>query len=311
MANIHLTSQPVWFTADGFSSVSPSRDSTLALRFETFDESEGFNFSDTSLKITIFRICEFDEDLGFTCDGEFVVFNGILGTGELFAQDGFTGTSPSGSSEEFFDLEITPDTGQLDFGETVGFLFEFTNPSETIGSDNEEEDPPLGYTAPSDVPGYSFIDVGYDPNEDPDPPFPWEFQIAIVPETGMGVLFVIPADGRTLRVYLSEEPRHVSPLGSTDALNRLLWAVSATAGPGASPVVVRAQNVVARPLDVPEVPGAWSVDLVLDTRVLLSTLYLTVGSAALASADGDTLAPSPNDRGTCPGCDRAPPRARV
>lgn len=126
------------------------------------------------------------------------------------------------------------------------------------------------------------------------------------------VLGATPLNSNTLRVFLSDEPRHRSRLSSDDALNRLNWTLEVVSGPGDLPSLETPENALAQPDLISGEPDAWSVDLRLDRRLLLSTVYRVIGSEALRSLAGDLLAPDPEDRATCPGImvprPRRPPR---
>lgn len=121
------------------------------------------------------------------------------------------------------------------------------------------------------------------------------------------VLLVTPVSSNHMRVYFSEEPRHASPLGPTDVQNRLNWVISVLSGSGTTPIVEDVENVQKNPL--PFATGAWSVDLVVDRKILAPTTYLVVASAAIVAANGtDLLGSPPNDRGSAPGIMAIPPR---
>lgn len=122
------------------------------------------------------------------------------------------------------------------------------------------------------------------------------------------VLLVTPLNSNTLRVFLSAEPRHQSRLSSNDVLNRRLWTVAVLAGPGELPNLETAENALPQPTAVVGAPGAWSVDLRFDTRVLLSTTYEVVASPDLVSLLAVPMAVAPWDRGHCLGI--AVPRPR-
>lgn len=115
------------------------------------------------------------------------------------------------------------------------------------------------------------------------------------------VLFVTPVGSNTLRVFLASEPRHYSTLSLDDALFRDNWSISVLSGPGLVPVVERVENAQARPNEFPTIPGAWSIDLRTNTRVLTNTTYLTVASPNLVSAFGAPMAAAPDDRDDHPG----------
>lgn len=123
------------------------------------------------------------------------------------------------------------------------------------------------------------------------------------------VLLVTPVESNLLRVYFTQEPRHLSPLGDTDALSRLNWSISIASGLAPAPVVERVENALARPLDVPGYAAAWSVDLRVDRVLQQRAWYLVVASSAIVSATGVTLSLSPYDRGTSPGI-MVPPERR-
>lgn len=123
------------------------------------------------------------------------------------------------------------------------------------------------------------------------------------------VIFVTALNSNTLRVFLTQEPKHISPLAPDDALNRLNWAISLTSGPGGAPVVEAVENPQAQPAVLVTNPEAWSIDLRVDRRVLLASVYLVVASSAITTANRLlTMAAPPLDRGSANGDMR--PRAR-
>jgi len=130
----------------------------------------------------------------------------------------------------------------------------------------------------------------------PLPPPPLAFQ----------VVFATPLNSNTIRVFLTKEPRHSSPLGPADALNRLNWDISLIAGPGKVPIVTKVENPLPQP-DLEDdalgpLPTAWSVDLRTNQRILLESTYLTVASPDIETQDGlETMAAPPDDRGEHPG----------
>lgn len=118
------------------------------------------------------------------------------------------------------------------------------------------------------------------------------------------VVLATPLNSNTVRVYLSEEPRHFSPLSDDDALNRLDWTISITAGGNdrvLAPVVGLVENAQARPTFSGAWPGAWSVDLRLDRRLVVSATYLVVAGPSLRSVAGNSMSASPLDRDDFPG----------
>ena len=136
------------------------------------------------------------------------------------------------------------------------------------------------------------------------------------------VVFATPIDSNTIRVFFSKEPRHISPLSSTDVLNRLNWVLSIVTGPGKLPEFEKVENAQARPdlvgsVDdagtIGAIPTGWSVDVRTARRILEKTTYLIVASSVIVSADGlDSMAASPNDRAEHPGVhvERDPVRRR-
>ncbi len=122
------------------------------------------------------------------------------------------------------------------------------------------------------------------------------------------VLLATPINSNTVRVFLSREPRHRSPLSGKDSLNRLNWTISIVSGPGTIPVVETVENTQPRPTAVSGEPQAWSVDLRTDRRVLAATTYLTVAGSAITSAAEAPMAAPPFDRDDHPGI--ALPRPR-
>jgi hypothetical protein len=115
------------------------------------------------------------------------------------------------------------------------------------------------------------------------------------------VLLATPLNSNTIRVYLSREPRHFSPLSEDDVLNRLNWTVSVQSGPGTNPVVESVENAIPQPDFDVDYPRAWSVDLRVDRRIRADTVYLTIASSVLESAAGQALLPFPDDRDDHPG----------
>lgn len=139
-------------------------------------------------------------------------------------------------------------------------------------------------------------------------PYVWSFTVL----PAFRILLVTPLNSNTLRVFFNVEPRHQSVLSATDSLNRRLWSVAVTAGPGETPAIAGAENALPQPTAIPGEADAWSVDLRTDLRVLLSTTYEVVASPALTSLAGDAIGAAPYDRGECPGIavarKRLPPR---
>lgn len=124
------------------------------------------------------------------------------------------------------------------------------------------------------------------------PPVPLQFQVVLV----------IPLNSNTVRVFFSEEPRHLSALSANDALNRLNWEIRIQAGPGTDPVVTSIENAQPQPSQFPMTfPGAWSVDVRTDRQIRFGTTYLTVAGSAIAAASDNALQPDPDDRDDHPG----------
>lgn len=125
------------------------------------------------------------------------------------------------------------------------------------------------------------------------------------------VLEVLAAEAEssgTVRVWLSREPRRVSPLSAGDATSRRTWVASLVSGPGEHPIVEAVLAVEAAPAYDPiGWPDAWSVLLALDRRILAGASVLVVADPALESADGvDALGADPADRATFSGIADAP-----
>lgn len=123
-----------------------------------------------------------------------------------------------------------------------------------------------------------------------------------IAEDVISVLGVEIINSNTARVYLSEEPRHFSPLSQRDAYLRDNWAISIVSGPGRAPAVEKAENALPQPTKFAGIPLAWSVDIRTDTRFLAQTTYLVVASPTIRTADNRTgMAIPPDDRGEAPG----------
>lgn len=124
------------------------------------------------------------------------------------------------------------------------------------------------------------------------------------------VIFASAINSNTVRIYLTKEPRHVGPLGTTDALNRFNWTLQLiTAGDSrvVEPEIEGMENVqfvgdflVASGINE---PFAFSVDMRTARRLATErSLFRVIASASIESADGqDTMAADPYDRGDFPG----------
>lgn len=119
----------------------------------------------------------------------------------------------------------------------------------------------------------------------------------------LDVLAAAPFDAAGIRVWLSREPRLVSPIGGAgDALDCRCWQVSKTTGAGFSPTVEEVIDGRADPDLDALYPDAWSVDVRVDRRLVSGSTYLIVASSDLESADGaDFVSPAPDDRASLPG----------
>lgn len=121
-----------------------------------------------------------------------------------------------------------------------------------------------------------------------------------VPSATLSVLQARAVDDRTLRVWLSTEPRHYSPSASDDALNRFNWSIGAQAGSVSAPVVEKPLRVFADAIS--GYAGAWAVDLAVDRALYAHGTYRVTAGASLRSADGTTvMALTPNNRSDGPG----------
>lgn len=116
-----------------------------------------------------------------------------------------------------------------------------------------------------------------------------------VPSTTLSVLLAAAVDDRTMRVWLSTEPRHFSGHAPDDALNRFNWSIGVQAGGVTAPVVETPVQVVASPLV--GAAGAWAVDLAVDRALMAHATYRVTAGARITSADGSTLmALAPSNR---------------
>lgn len=107
------------------------------------------------------------------------------------------------------------------------------------------------------------------------------------PSATFVVVFACAIDARTIRVFLSEEPRARSPIvGTIDALDRRTWSV---ANASSSPVVLRPKRVQPAPDFSPSYPDAWSVDLEVDRRLLFSQSYTVTAALTLENAAGTAV----------------------
>ena len=116
-----------------------------------------------------------------------------------------------------------------------------------------------------------------------------------VPTTTLQVLRAAALDDRTMRVWLSTEPRHVSGHAPDDALNRFNWSIGVQAGGVTAPVVEAPLQVIPAPLT--GAAGAWAVDLAVDRALMAHATYRVTAGARITSADSSTLmALSPANR---------------
>jgi len=113
------------------------------------------------------------------------------------------------------------------------------------------------------------------------------------------VVLASAVESNLLRVWFSFEPRHLSPMGTLDALNRLNWTLGVTAGSASVPVVEQVEDARARAL--PSFSLAWSVDLRVDRALEQRSTYQAVAASVVPSASGTALAVSPYDRASCAG----------
>lgn len=87
------------------------------------------------------------------------------------------------------------------------------------------------------------------------------------------ILLLTPINSNTFRLYFSTEPWHSSTLAARDSLLRTNYAFSIGSGDATAPVVEGVENPQPRPDDIAGEPGAWSVDLRLDRRILARAIY--------------------------------------
>lgn len=138
------------------------------------------------------------------------------------------------------------------------------------------------------------------------------FEIVLsAPPPAFGLVAITPLNSNTLRAFFSSEPRHVSPLGSTDVTNRLNWTLNRTAGLGGVPVLEGVENAIAQPSAIVGFPGMWSVDIRTNQPVLLAATYQAILSTAVVSATGVYAIAAPWDRASCPGIVSTRDRARL
>lgn len=134
------------------------------------------------------------------------------------------------------------------------------------------------------------------------------------------VFFATPIESNLVRVFFCEEPRHVSPLGSTDVLLRDNWAIALVDDGGdplvTEPVIEQIENVQPRPeivTGLAELP--WSVDIRLDRRIVATATYQLILAPQVENAPGTRTTPAaPDDRVDFPGIivrrPRRAPRSR-
>jgi hypothetical protein len=130
------------------------------------------------------------------------------------------------------------------------------------------------------------------------------------------LLFASALNSNTARVYFNEQPRHVSPLGSTDSLNRDLWQIQlVTAGDPkvVEPEIGAVENaqfagdfLVASGISE---PSAWSVDLRTARRLANErSVFRVVASTDLENDDGSSTLDPAHDRDDFPGVVSVRPR---
>lgn len=141
-------------------------------------------------------------------------------------------------------------------------------------------------------------------------PTPYEtksFCLVGVANTGQGapplcVFFATPINSNTVRVFLCGEPKHLSPLGKDDVLDRRNWTIElVSASPPTpervtEPVITLIENVQPQP-NISGPPGItlWSVDIRVDRRLIYHAVYRITISSNVLTADGLNVAPGPPD----------------
>jgi hypothetical protein len=134
------------------------------------------------------------------------------------------------------------------------------------------------------------------------------FEIEIL--TPFCVPFATPINSNTIRVFICEEPKHVSPLGADDVLNRRNWTLElVSATPPTServtePIIEKVENPQPRPEIV--ITGSttttWSVDIRVDRPIVSTAVYRIIMGPLVSNALGTlTTPPDPYDRAEFPG----------
>lgn len=131
------------------------------------------------------------------------------------------------------------------------------------------------------------------------------------------VIFATAINSNTVRIFLSDEPRHVSPLGSTDALNRFNWTLLLTVSGDprvVEPEIEKLENVqpaadLLASMGIVE-PNAHSIDLRTARRLANErSTFEVIASPSIENAFGNlTMEPPPDDRGSFPGVVAVRPR---
>lgn len=128
------------------------------------------------------------------------------------------------------------------------------------------------------------------------------------PLVPFSVIFATPINSNTIRVFLTREPRHFSPLAIDDALRRTNWTVILVL-PKVDPRVDEPEiEQVENPLPAADYlatlgivePEAWSVDIRLARRIVASERYEVTVSAAVLTPDGSAVDPA-EDSAITPG----------
>lgn len=99
-----------------------------------------------------------------------------------------------------------------------------------------------------------------------------------------------PINSSTARVFFSREPKHVSPLATTDVLYLPNWSIALSAGTlgTTEPIVTGVDNVrraLATEVDLTAYPEAHSVDVQFDRRIIWNATYLITAAAQIQSQD--------------------------
>lgn len=97
-------------------------------------------------------------------------------------------------------------------------------------------------------------------------------------------------EGQTIRLVLDEEPLHVSPGGTFDALNPANYRITILVGTGTDPQAVGVKaHVVEGPAAGPVAAGQWGVDVQTDRQLVVGMTYQIMVNPAVQAASGGSM----------------------